>query len=406
MFLASLWHHCTSTDWTGWDPYDGLMATRWPATWLRATKLTRLVLIQGMKRSPINLRPLLGVPKLRNPKAMALGLESACRLVAVPSWADEARAEARRLAVDLCDAAVRTPAGHGWGYPFDWQARAFWIPRNAPTVVCSGFVVRALDHARHTFADDPELRPRIEAAIRGAMGFVLHDLHRTNDEHGFCWSYSPLDRSAVVNASLLGAETLARGLAMDASPQIAETAGEAVRWALSRQSDEGGWAYGEAGHHTWEDSFHTGFNIASLLAIHEAARATGEDPEIFLPRERIERAYAHYARTFFDPDGRPWYYSHTPWPIDPHAAAVAVLTHLAFADEDAEAQARAERTLTWTNERMWVDADDEDADQGFYAFQMKGRRRIEINYLRWCQAWMLRALAEREVRLSGAVPRP
>ncbi|NJN63882.1 MAG: hypothetical protein HC882_02710, partial [Acidobacteria bacterium] len=119
------------------------MVTRFPATLLLHHRLTRLALIQAIKRSPVDLRGLFGVPKLRNPKAMALGLESACRLAEIPEHRGEATAEAHRLTDDLLGLAVRVREGAGWGYPFDWQARAFYIPRDTPTVVCTGFVVRA-----------------------------------------------------------------------------------------------------------------------------------------------------------------------------------------------------------------------------------------------------------------------
>lgn len=388
---ARWWRNLQRTDWSGHDPYDGLMVTRFPATLLLHHRLTRLALIQAFKRSPVNLRGLFGVPKLRNPKAMALGLESACRLARIPERRAESTAEAHRLTVDLLGLAVRVRQGAGWGYPFDWQARAFYIPRNTPTVVCTGFVVRALDHARQLFEKDSALVGRIVEAMRSASAFVEGDLNRTEDEHGFCWSYSPLDRSAVVNATLLGAETVARTADATADATFRARVEATVRWALSRQSEEGGWAYGEAGHHRWEDAFHTGFNIASLRAIHEVAEALHAAPEAWIPRARIDQAYRHFARVFFDPDGRPWYYRHKPWPIDAHAAAVAVLTHLAYAGEDSEAAARAERTLRWSLKHLWLE------DKGHFAYQIHPWGRITIDYLRWCQAWMLRALAEWEV---------
>jgi hypothetical protein len=247
--------------------------------------------------------------------------------------------------------------------------------------------VRALDRAQRELELEEDLLGRMKVAMRRAAAFVEGDLNVTRDEHGFCWSYSPLDRSSVVNASLLGAETVARVAAMDGDATAFERIEGTLRWCFSRQADDGGWPYGEAGHHQWEDSFHTGFNLASLRAIRDAARELGVDTEALVPWERVRRAYDHYAETFFDPDGRPWYYSHTPWPIDPHAAAVAVLTHLAFADEVPEAAERAKRVLDWTIEHMWV-------EKGWFAFQKWWWGRIDIPYLRWCQAWMLLALAE------------
>lgn len=389
--LNTLWRFCVDRDWTGWDPYDGLMARRPPATWLLNSRAGRLLLIQGMKRSPLNLRPLLGVPPLRNPKAMALGLLAAARLAERSGWRDRALPEARRLVRALLDAAVPTAHGRGWGYPFDWQARAFLIPRGTPTVVCTGFVVRALDRTTRSLGplldEDGHLGSAVDAAIADAARFVLHDLHRTVSVDGFCFSYSPLDRSEVVNATLLGAETVGRHAARIQDHAPWDAIRPTIAWSLARQQPNGGWSYGQAGHHGWEDAFHTGFNLASLRALRSVAERLGDDPETSVPAERLQQAYRHYAESFFDPDGRPWYYSHTPWPIDPHAAAVAILTHRAFASEDPRANDAAQRVLDWSLRRLWN-------RRGWFNFQLQRWGTIRIPYLRWTQAWMLHALAE------------
>lgn len=379
--LETIWSYCVESDWTGWDPYDGLMVQRAPATWLLHSRAGRLALIQGFKRSPLNLRPLLGVPPLRNPKAMALGLMAACRLATLPASRTRALAEAQRLVTALHRAATPTPHGHGWGYPFDWQARSFFIGRGVPTVVCTGFVVRALDLARDVAGIDSS------EAIAKAAAFVEHDLNRSQLGDGFCFSYSPLDNSVVVNATLLGAETMARHARLSGDRSALERALPTVRWSLSQQNDKGGWAYGQAGHHRWEDAFHTGFNLLSLRAIATSATELGLDPNVVIDQQRLTLAYRHYAETFFDSNGRPWYYSHTPWPIDGHAAAVAILTHLAFSAEDSAARERAERTAAWSLAHLWN-------RNGWFDFQIHRWGRVRTPYLRWTQAWMLLALAD------------
>jgi hypothetical protein len=386
--LDTTWRICREADWTGWDPYDGLMARRWPATWLRRSRIGRLALIQGVKRTPYNLRPLLDVPQLRNPKALALGLDAACRMTRLPAYREEARAEARRLAVDLLECATPTASGQGWGYPFDWQARAFWIPREVPTVVCTGFVVRALDHARSVLDDDGELRDRIVGAISAAARFVLKDLNRTEESAGFCWSYSPLDRSRVVNATLLGAEVVARAAAVTGRRELLEEVVPTVAWSLDRQTDEGGWSYGDAGHHRWEDGFHTGFNLMSYLALRECTEALGGTADALVPLHAIARGADHYAANFFDAEGRPWYYRDRPWPIDPHAAAVAILVLRATAEHIPAGATLAERVLDWTLANLRN-------DDGTFVFQLRRGSTDRTPFLRWSQAWMLLALADR-----------
>src|SRR5215475_14025442 len=67
--LSSLLAFCRSEAWKGYDPYDGLnssIARAFPF------KVARTAFTQLVKRSPLNLRPLLGIQKDYNPKAVAL----------------------------------------------------------------------------------------------------------------------------------------------------------------------------------------------------------------------------------------------------------------------------------------------------------------------------------------------
>src|SRR6185295_4431005 len=163
------------------------------------------------------------------------------------------------------------------------------------------------------------------------------------------------------------------------------------------QRPEGGWAYGEAGHHRWEDGLHTGFILMSLMALREAAERLGLDPESLVPLAALRRVASHYSRRFFDAEGRPWYYSRTPWPIDTHTAAVGVLALGASEALVPGAGEQAERVLTWALDRLG-------SPRGGFVFQRRRFGTVDIPYLRWCQAWMLRALAERAALRDGSLP--
>ena len=63
--------YCESEDFKGWDPYDGMNSKVFQALPLKHWDLARLAWIQGFKRSPINFRKLLLVPKQHNSKGVA-----------------------------------------------------------------------------------------------------------------------------------------------------------------------------------------------------------------------------------------------------------------------------------------------------------------------------------------------
>src|SRR5882724_9655954 len=65
--LLKLVAYCRKNNWAGFDPFDALNSRAIERLPLLDNKLPRLVLTQVLKRSPINLRPLMLVPKVQNP---------------------------------------------------------------------------------------------------------------------------------------------------------------------------------------------------------------------------------------------------------------------------------------------------------------------------------------------------
>ena len=74
--IVKLLDYCRANDWAGYDPYDATNSRLFDALPFLNSRLPRLVLTQLLKRSPINVRPLLLIPKTQNPKAIALFLSA------------------------------------------------------------------------------------------------------------------------------------------------------------------------------------------------------------------------------------------------------------------------------------------------------------------------------------------
>ena len=261
-----LWHWCRAHDFAGYDPYDALNSRLFQATPLKHSRIARLVWTQLFKRSPLNLRRLARVPAERNPKGTALfalaALADYRRLRTV-----EAEADARALLDDLLAARLTGKSGAAcWGYNFDWQSRSFFAPRGTPTVVPTAFAARAFIEAARAFGDESYLQ-----AARSAGDFILRDLNRSEESADeVCFSYSPLDRTRVFNASLLAGEVLASVGALSGENDLIDWGMRAARYVVRRQSDDGSWAYGVDGHQSWADNFHTAFVLTSLSRIIES----------------------------------------------------------------------------------------------------------------------------------------
>ena len=151
-----LWKWCRAEGLAGYDPFDGLNSRLFQATPLRKSRAARLAWIQFHKRSPINFRRLVGIPRERNAKAIALfALAALADFRRSPTRENEI--EARELLDDLIWMSLKGFHGACWGYNFDWQSRSFFVPRGTPTIVPTAFAARALSEAAEVLDRDTYL---------------------------------------------------------------------------------------------------------------------------------------------------------------------------------------------------------------------------------------------------------
>ena len=384
--LSLLLQYCRNESWIGYDPYDGLNS---PLTHLLLFKnrFARTAFTQLVKRSPVNLRPILGIRKALNPKGAALSARAIMLLAdrdgfQLPLQVKERPAEdlpgvegdfnflMSRLAL------LRSPnyAEACWGYNFDWQSRAFFAPRGTPNLVCTVF-------AGHAYLDWYE-RTGSEFVLETATSscrFLLDRLNRAKDKDGDCFSYTPLDNSRVHNVNLLAAEFLARMFANTGIEEYQDAAERAMRFTLARQRRDGSWFYGEAESQRWIDSFHTGFMLVSLKHLIELTNPIGV-------RAAIDAGYQFYEKRFFLADGTPGYYHDRLYPHDIHSAAQGVITFFEMTEIMPNAKAMAGRVVRWAIDEL-------QDPKGFFYFQRHRLYTIKTSYIRWAQAWMLYAFS-------------
>ena len=218
--------YCRNENFKGWDPFDGLNSRLFQSIPLFSkNRFAKLVWIQSFKRSPINLRKITGVKKDYNSKALGLFLSGYCNLY-VNEPKKEYLEKINFFSSKLLALQNTEWSGSCWGYNFDWQARAFFQPKNTPTVVASVFVASALLDAYEITKNEKLLK-----TARSTCDFILKDLNRNyNNEGNFSFSYSPLDKSVVFNASLLGSRLLARVYSFTGENElIAEAKNDAQR---------------------------------------------------------------------------------------------------------------------------------------------------------------------------------
>jgi len=380
--FRSLQSYCESQNFAGWDPYDGLNSKVFKATPFKHWDLARLAWIQGFKRSPINFRKLLLVPKQHNAKGIGLFLNGYCNLYKLATQGntsfgtkDELQKRITELADLLLEMQNNSHSGACWGYNFDWQARRlFLFPAHTPTVVATTFCACALFEAYEVTKDEKYLTTALSAAK-----FILNDLNRTQIEGGFILSYSPLKgNDTVYNASLLGAKTLSYCYHYSRNEEYKSAAQQIIKAACKGQAEDGSWVYGLLPVQSWIDSFHTGYN---LDAIAHYQKFCGDHQF----EENLERGFDFYIKNFFLEDGTPKYYHDKTYPIDIHCPGQLWVT-LSALEKWKKNKVLAESVLNWSFKHM-------QDRKGYFYYQMKKGWSSKIPYMRWSNAFMFNALS-------------
>ena len=380
--LQKLKEYCEKERFKGWDPYDGLNSRVFQSLpFLKRSALCRLIVIQGFKRSPVNLRPLALVPKEYNAKGIGLFLQGYCNLYKACDSVEgeygskeELLCRINELAELLISLQSKGYSGACWGYNFDWQARRlFLFPKNTPTVVATCFCATALMDAYEVTGK----REYLDVALSSAE-FVMRDLNRTEYNGGFLFSYSPLQgNDTVFNASLLGSKLLAYCYKYTGIEEYRQAARYSVYACCNAQSEDGSWVYGMLPVQSWIDSFHTGYNLDALIAYQEM---TGDDSF----EENISKGLEFYIRNFFEEDGCPKYYHNRKYPIDIHCPGQLFVT-LSRLGKFQENRDLAKKVLQWTVANM-------QDKKGYFYYQLKKGISSKIPYMRWSNAFMFNAL--------------
>jgi len=360
-------------EYRGYDTFDGLNA-KYVRPLTFETNLLRTVLQQGVRRFPVNLRPILGISKAYSSKGMGFLARGFIRLHQATGdaiWANRAK----RCLAWLQENISKGYSGACWGNHFDYQSRSFYLPKGEPTIVWTSLIGHAFLDAYDYFQDEQFLKTAISACEH-----ILKDLARLEDGDTVCISYIPSQNKQVHNSNTLGASFLARTYAITRNEEYRALAEKAIKYTAKYQRADGSWFYGEKENLHWVDNFHTAY---VLDCFKHYMTHTGD--ERFEPNLRL--GYDYWKRTFFLPDGTPRYYDHKTLPIDIQCSSQAIDTLAFFHDRDPENLSLALRVAQWTIANM------QDSTGYFYYRRYSNWLVNRTPTLHWGQATMMCALS-------------
>ena len=383
---------------SGWDPYD-IWDNKF-GVWARkrqsfVQKCSAVISARIAHRYPNFIRKLFRTKRTINPKAMGLLGYSFAMLANINKHDDYLRIKYSEQSQDCLDwlinSAVNDYGGTGWGYPFDWQSRIL-IPRNTPTIVNSAIIGDA-------FWVDYKLNGNqrsLDICKQICDFFVLGVNHFGSEEEGICLSYTPVDNFQVHNANLLAANFLIRIGTHSKRHDYLKLGKACVKFSVNELMTDGTlayWSKDQCGKAIQQDIYHSGFEIRSLL---EVAISTA-DSEL---KSKVQKFYDVW-KVRYIPENIPLVFAGKQI-IEVHGSAEAILTMCeAYRHGLHQNIDEINDCLTSITKYLWKQSH---IDAGYFMYKndLEISRTYDIPYIRWGEAWMLRALVEAYIVAKGA----
>ena len=367
----------------GYDAWDGLNTERFSKIYNK--KIFRLFFFHLHGNSPINFRKSLGVKKSINAKGLALMIEVYCNLYELTKDYKYIK-KSENLLKYLLKIRNREYSGLSWGYPFPWETLHRTLRRNSSNVVTTAFVARSLIRLYKFTNNKAILR-----LVKHIAKFVNENLFVSKTEIGSCISYTPVDRYRVLNASLLGAEILAYSFQYFKDKGYENKALECVKYALNNQHSNGSWSYamshktgfkmdkGSYGQVDW----HQGYVLDSLINIKTALNINNKKLD-----KSINDGLEFYKNEQFKKNGLALWRWPRVWPVDIHNQSQGIVTLIKFAPYSTDCVKKAKLILRWTLDNLFSNS-----EYKFY-YRKYPFFKIRINYMRWSQMWMAKAISD------------
>lgn len=369
-------------DYSGYDPYDIKGTSCYSKNFYNKnliSKIKRKILDNIELLFPYYLRKLFKIPKRKNAKAMGLFLMTYNNLYKI---------EKKEKYIDKIEYITKCLLNHSnnnyeglcWGYPFDWNSVIF-IPKNTPSSIASVTIGEAFIKLYNTTKNEKFLK-YAEKISR----FMINDLNIYHkNENEICFSYTPLDNFQVHNVNLLNAAFLLELGEILNRNDLIEYGKKAANFSISEQNDDGSIFYWSKEQNQNSpnhlDLYHSGFEIRALYRISKV-----------LKEEKYTKAYRKYKDFFLKNFFESKDLKITPkskYPIDIHGCAEAI-NCISSIDDNKEYKTYADNALSFTLNNMYY------KNKFIYKIiKIKGiKKKIKISYIRWGDAWMLKALSE------------
>ncbi len=358
-------------NYAGYDPYDGLNS-KILNFFSFGNKYLKIAYTQAFKISPVNLRKIFFIKKGVNPKTLGLLLEGVSILSEIGVF------NGKEVALEILSLLKKYRSKDykhfSWGYNFLWQSRVFYLPPFTPTIVNTSFIGNALLKAYDVFKIEEFKEMGIDASL-----FIFEEINRSYEGDTICFSYTPLDKTMIHNANVLGASLLLNANRYLKSKEIEDVIHRSYSYTIKHQNEDGSWYYAEKKMQNWIDNFHTGFVLDSILNYTE-----------FFPSKRLseilKKGFKFYRENFFENFIIPKYYHNKIYPIDIHSVSQSLITLIKFLNFE-DNRKLIENVFNYMIKNFYSEK------KGYFYYRKGKFFKNKIDYLRWSDAWSFKALS-------------
>lgn len=376
----------------GYDPYDvkaNPLIIKLTGLGNRhiAFSILRETIFEFLYTFPLISRKVLGIRPAVNAKSMGLFASS------YMDWyefsKEESCFEKATACLDWLKACkISTFKGYGWGYPFDWQSKEF-IPAGTPNGIVTTVVGEAFWNHFRIFGD----RESLDYCVRICEFLSALPIDELNNNQ-ICFSYTPLFINHVHNLNLFVAEFLLKIGKETGRADWILMSNRSINYTLANQLPDGSFDYNgppeKPQNHV--DNYHTGFVLRMLYSIWKLTKRE----DVF---SAMNKCYSHYINNFFEDASIPKLMPDQKYRIDIHSCAESINCLSTLSPTFPEGLKLAESVLNWTIDNL------QDKSGYFYYGILKSRFtgipfKSKIPYLRWGQAWMMRALVSHEAAVQ------
>jgi len=379
--------YAKSRDYAGYSKFDAMNSPLLEkvAGW---HPMLRLIAIQAINRTPLDIRKAVGVRKSRNPKGIANFIKAWSLLYRI-----KPQSTIKKEIESLTDWLKSKNAnqngefsGSCWGYNFAWQNPGFYTPRFFPNAIVSVFCAEAFLSAYHALKKHAYLDTAIDAAA-----YFLNDLpvlEKSDDKKCVGYVTGPLQLK-VININAVIGGFLAKLASATGDRRFLREARMMINWTVSVKTDYHAWYYTQPAtvyvkHH---DNYHTGGildGISDYLSISEDNRHA----------LTYLKGLKFYDEALFEDSGAPKWRNTKRYPYDIHGSAQGVLTFSKASCLNPSYLDTATRMANWAIDHMQSPA-------GWFYYQKHRLFIKKLNLMRWNTSWMAWALAELIFKLKN-----